>query len=159
MAALLNTLRRIRRCESGAELVEMALAFPLLLLVVLGIMDFGLMFQRYEVLTNAAREGARVAVLPDYQASLQANVNARVQAYISTSFLGGSGTVVVEPVSQATASPGAGLPCMTTVTVTVSYPHNFQFLSGIMGYFGSSLGSRTLFARSSMRAESAAGGC
>ena len=51
--------------------------FPLLLLVMLGIMDFGFLFQRYEVVTTAAREGARVAILPGYQ---DADVRARVNA-------------------------------------------------------------------------------
>ena len=66
MAAL--TRRRARWSdESGAELIEFALSLPiLLLLVVLGIIDFGLLFRRYEVVTNAAREGARVAILPGY---------------------------------------------------------------------------------------------
>ena len=40
--------------------------FPLLLFVILGIVDFGFLFQRMEVVTNAAREGARIAVLPGY---------------------------------------------------------------------------------------------
>ena len=56
----------LRTAERGAELVEFALVFPMLLLVMLGIMDFGFLFQRYEVVTNAAREGARVAILPGY---------------------------------------------------------------------------------------------
>ncbi len=38
----------------------------MLLLIGFGILDFGILFQRYEVITNAAREGARVAVLPGY---------------------------------------------------------------------------------------------
>ena len=54
--------------------------FPMLLLVMLGIMDFGFMFQRYEVLTAAAREGARVAILPGYS---DADVTARVNAYLT----------------------------------------------------------------------------
>ena len=54
--------RRLWRSERGAELVEFALVFPTLLLVMLGIADFGFLFQRYEVITNAAREGARVAI-------------------------------------------------------------------------------------------------
>ena len=33
----------------------------------LGIIDFGFLFQHYEVVTNAAREGARVAILPGYR--------------------------------------------------------------------------------------------
>ena len=54
--------------------------FPTLLLVMLGIIDFGFLFQRYEVVTNAAREGARVAILPGYEASIDANVTARVES-------------------------------------------------------------------------------
>ena len=61
----MNFYRRLA-CDKGAELIEFALVFPLLLLVMFGIMDFGLLFQRYETVTNAAREGARIAVLPDY---------------------------------------------------------------------------------------------
>ena len=49
------------REERGAALVEFALALPLLLVVIAGIVDFGFTFQRYEVVTNAAREGARMA--------------------------------------------------------------------------------------------------
>jgi hypothetical protein len=56
--AAMNLYRRLA-CEKGAELIEFALVFPLLLLVMFGIMDFGLLFQRYETVTNAAREGAR----------------------------------------------------------------------------------------------------
>ena len=64
LMATLNTDRR--QGERGQAIIELALTLPLLLLVVLGVFDFGLMFQRFEVVTNAAREGARVAVLPDY---------------------------------------------------------------------------------------------
>ena len=52
------------RSEAGAELVEFALVLPVLLLVFGGIIDFGLLLQRQQVVTNAAREGARLAVLP-----------------------------------------------------------------------------------------------
>ena len=44
----------------------MVVVLPLLLLVLFGIIDFGFMFQRYVVLTNAAMEGARVGILPGY---------------------------------------------------------------------------------------------
>ena len=45
----------------------MVVVLPLLLLVLFGIIDFGFMFQRYVVLTNAAMEGARVGILPGYR--------------------------------------------------------------------------------------------
>ncbi len=46
--------------ERGAALLELALVLPLLLVVIAGIVDFGFAFQRFEVITNAAREGARL---------------------------------------------------------------------------------------------------
>ena len=72
MATLIR--RRLARYASdkGAELIEMALVLPILLMIFAGIIDFGFMFQRYEVLTNAAREGARMGTLPGYsQADIQ----------------------------------------------------------------------------------------
>ena len=54
-------LRSRIRSERGAELIEFALTLPLLLLLVLGIIEFGFLFQEYEVVTNASREGARLA--------------------------------------------------------------------------------------------------
>ena len=97
--AAMNTVsagRRGRRglltSERGAELVEFALVFPMLLLVMLGIMDFGFLFQRYEVLTAAAREGARIAILPGYT---DADVQARVTAYLTAGGLTQPATVSV----------------------------------------------------------------
>ena len=49
--------RRIAK-RKGQALVELALTLPLILLLILGAMDFGRMFYQKIVLTNAAREGA-----------------------------------------------------------------------------------------------------
>jgi Flp pilus assembly protein TadG len=65
MAALM----RRWRSERGAELVEFALVTPLMLVLIGGIVDFARLFQSYEVVTNAAREGARLAALPGYDAN------------------------------------------------------------------------------------------
>lgn len=48
-------------------LVEMALALPLLALIFLGIIDLGLIVREYQVLQNAAREGARYSAQPENQ--------------------------------------------------------------------------------------------
>ena len=48
-----------RRRERGQSLVETAVVFPILLLLLAATIDFGRVFDAYIVLTNAAREGAR----------------------------------------------------------------------------------------------------
>src|SRR5687767_1364031 len=81
MAATVTRLRNRAADDRGAELIEFALVFPILLLLVAGIADFGFLFQRYEVVTNAAREGARIAVLPSYTV---ADVQQRVTNYLAS---------------------------------------------------------------------------
>lgn len=47
--------------EQGAALIEMAIALPFLLLIAAGIVDLGRLYWEKQVITNAAREGARAA--------------------------------------------------------------------------------------------------
>ena len=68
---------RRRNGERGAELIEFALVFPLLMMVVLGCVDFAFVFHHNEVITNAAREGARVGSLPGYDSHATAAQPAR----------------------------------------------------------------------------------
>src|SRR6185503_7377339 len=55
-------LRRHDRSR-GQALVELALALPVLLLIFMGLFDFGRAVFAYNSLSNAAREGARVAIV------------------------------------------------------------------------------------------------
>jgi Flp pilus assembly protein TadG len=146
------TLRRLRG-ERGAELVEFALTFPLLLLVILGIIDFGFLFQRYEVLTNAAREGARIAALPGYSA---ADVSTRVNQFLAPSGITGAKT---EPLPLE-AIPIASGRCVTQAGVRVSYPHSFMFLGPIVALMGGSgFTDKTLTVEVKMRYEGGALSC
>jgi len=141
--------------ESGAELIEFALVLPLLLLVLLGIIDFGFLFQRYEVVTNAAREGARVAILPGYA---EADVVARVNTYLTAGGLTGPHA---PPVITYPAPISVGGYCAAVTRVTVTYPYTYSFVGGVAAYFGSTaLASRSeLTATSEMRNELPAVGC
>lgn len=47
--------------QDGAVAVEFALIFPILALLVVGIIQFGIMWSEYQVMQGAAREGARCA--------------------------------------------------------------------------------------------------
>lgn len=47
----------------GQSMVELALVLPILLLIVLGLIEFGRAFFIYTVVSNAAREGARFGII------------------------------------------------------------------------------------------------
>lgn len=154
-----STRRNLWKCERGAELVEFAFVFPTLLLVMLGIIDFGFLFQRYEVVTNAAREGARVAILPGYA---DADVTARVNQYLAASGMTAPTTVTVGAPTPVTV----GSQCITVRPVTVGYQSDFMFIGPIVALMNMLNSGATpianpkiLTATSSMRTELAAGAC
>jgi len=130
--------------ERGAELIEMAIALPLLLLVVMGIVDFGFLFQRYLVLTNAAMEGARVAVLPGYSI---ADAQSRATTYATTGGVPGP----VNAVATAVSLPGAGGGTWPGMRITITHEYQYQYIGPIAGLFGGSFSSVTLTAQSTVR--------
>jgi Flp pilus assembly protein TadG len=145
------------RGERGAALVEFAFALPLLLVVLAGIVDFGFVFQRYEVITNAAREGARLASLPGYDSS--AAVDARVRNYVAAglnispvSLLTTSIMPTVTPVDSTVTIAGNSV---SLVTVTVTYNHPYLLLGPVLGLINKTWANQiTLTATSQMRKES-----
>jgi len=48
--------------QNGSALVEFAIVLPLLLILVFGVIEFGVMFYDKAVITNASREGARAGI-------------------------------------------------------------------------------------------------
>ena len=95
--------------ERGSALIEVALTLPLLLLVAVGIFEFGRAYQTWQVLTNAAREGARVAVLPNQPSGA---AQTRVPTYLTSGQLpnAGTATVTVTPTTISiggTTTPGS----------------------------------------------------
>jgi Flp pilus assembly protein TadG len=143
-----KTTRRLRS-EQGAELVEFALVLPLLLFIIMGLVDFGFLFQRFEVVNNAAREGARMAVLPGYAT---ADVTARVQSYVST---GGVPSTTGNPsvsVTNVTIPTGGG-PVMQGKRVQVTYSSAYLFIGPLAGWFGGTFTSANLTAVAIMRDE------
>jgi Flp pilus assembly protein TadG len=148
MAAL---IARLRKNEDGAELIEMAIVLPLLLLLIMGMVDFGFLFQRYVVLTNAAAEGARVASLPGYSA---ADVTARVAAYAANGGVPGT----VNTATAAVTLPGANGGSWPGTEVTVTHVYTYQYVGPIAALFGGGIGGNvTITSRATMRNQVAAG--
>ena len=115
-------LKRFRN-QRGAALLETAITLPLILLVSVSIFEFGRAYQTWQVLTNAAREGARVSVLP---ASTDADVTDAVRNYMKEGKLVGWNSASInlqraEPFGANTAS-----------RITVTYPFNFTVLNPVI---------------------------
>lgn len=109
--------RRSLKDDRGAVAAEFALILPVLLLLVFGIVQLGLTYQRQEAVHAAAREGARVASLPT---TSTAQACAR-----STAALAGTGFTAT-PACSATSD------CSTSsgdvvVTITVSNTIDIPF--------------------------------
>ena len=142
---------RLRRDQRGAALLEMAFTLPLLLLISVGIFEFGRAFEVWQVLTNAAREGARVAVLPGIS---DAMVSARVQQDANAGVLDTGVTPTVTILRNSTISYGSGTASGSTVTVT--YPFRFIVLQSVARLIvnGSTVGAPfTMAASATMRNE------
>jgi Flp pilus assembly protein TadG len=155
----MTALRRRVRSERGAELIEFAMTLPLLLLLVLGIIEFGFLFQEYEVVTNASREGARIAALMPSAGYSTDDVKARVSDYLTASGLEIAQATPAPTVVAAQLPIGATGKCMPAVTVTVNYQHPIPFLGGVMTYFGGSAAAIPLKSVSVMRSEAGSVAC
>jgi Flp pilus assembly protein TadG len=129
--------------DRGAAAVEFVLVLPLLIILVFGIIEFGLYFAQELSVSNAARQGARFAVVPNYGDSGSSSSTCRAilhQVQNAAGTIGMQGADVRVTVSTSstgtacpTASDDAGLggaadvvPCAggqvgDVVTVTVEF--------------------------------------
>jgi Flp pilus assembly protein TadG len=114
------------RGQKGTALIEAAITIPMILLVCVGIFEFGRAYQTWEVLTNAAREGARVACLAGTDDTA---VRARVNQYLT---VGGLTTLAdANIVINRTYSLG-GTTTSTGSLVQVNYPFQFMVLQPVV---------------------------
>jgi Flp pilus assembly protein TadG len=114
---LSNKLRE----ERGLALVETALVILLLLFVTFAMMEYGWLFHRLQQLNNGAREGARIAVLPDKTAG---DATAAVDTLMDNFGITGA-DVTVSPADTGDLESGE------LITVTVEVPVSDIMLTGL----------------------------
>jgi Flp pilus assembly protein TadG len=113
------------RGPAGQALVEFALIVPILLLLVLAIVDFGRAWNVYQVLTDAAREGGRVAVVANPSTTID-SVAAKINTLLDAAGLDtASATKTVTGFRAGTGTPA---------TVSISYPYVLRWLTPFMGW-------------------------
>jgi Flp pilus assembly protein TadG len=113
---------RVERFRSssrrGTTIVEAAFVLPLLLLILLGAIEYGWLFFNVQQVTNAARQGARVAVLPDIS---PAQAQAVITELLERANLNRCGpTVEVGPDPDGIVVPG--YPNRAAVRVRITVP-------------------------------------
>ncbi|NJD57226.1 MAG: pilus assembly protein [Nitrospirae bacterium] len=163
--------------QSGASAVEFAILLPFLVLLVFGIIEFGLLLYNQQVITNASREGARAAIVGHCPGAVgitrktDAEIRQIVTDYcinpndttkkrlITFSNTNNPPATTIDP-SRTDCTPGhevlgvwtggSGMTVGDDVTVTVTYSYTF-LLPTILGFGPTKL----LTAKTVMKMESA----
>ncbi len=118
--------KHFRRRESGQAMVEFALVLPILLAVLCGIIDFGWLYYNQLTLTNAAREGARYAVI-HYDPSVDWKQDAEDRMLSSIAGISSATAIVSDPVEQRiTAQVTADARILTGFTSTIIGKNTLQ---------------------------------
>jgi Flp pilus assembly protein TadG len=138
--------------QRGQALIETALTLPIVLVISISIFEFGRALQVWQLLTNAAREGARVAVLPGATSD---GVKERVLEYMAAGGLQNhnANQVSVNSNAEITMSGNA----VSASQITISYPYSFMVLNPVMQLIapGTDVGTPiTMTASALMRNES-----
>ena len=126
--------------QNGQVLVEFAFVLPILVILVLGIIEFGIVFYNKAMVTNASREGARTGIvlqkdssgncIPVPDSAIEKAVTDYLQAKLIN--FGDGSTSISTTISRngncPDQNPGGG-----DVTVTVSYNHSFLVIPKFLG--------------------------
>ena len=150
MAVSSRRAGRSRRGTEGQGLVEFAVVFPLIVLVLAAIFDFGRAIYAFNTVANAAREGARVAAVdqilmsPDCQETMPvedpANPHWSIQtcAASSATALGIQTSAVTvtyssPPATTLSCSPALHVGCIASVTVNYTWNAITPLIGGLIG--------------------------
>ncbi len=113
------------RCQKGVAAVEFAIILPVLMMIILGIIEFGLLMYDKQVITNASREGARIGISDDVVSD--ADIEAVVDNYVLNNLI-----TFGSPTPPVTTIDRVGMNFGDDLTVTVTYNYDFLILPGFV---------------------------
>jgi Flp pilus assembly protein TadG len=124
----MRILKRIRQ-EEGQGMVEFAMVLPILMAVMLGIVQFGIIFNNYETLTDASRVAARRAATSRFVGDNGASAVTAAKNAASNLNLTNA------QIEISSCAPGT-YPCTTQdwttpgneVTVKLTFPYSIKIL-------------------------------
>jgi len=146
--------RSLKKREKGAAAIEFAILLPLLILLIAGSVEFGLVMFNKQVITNASREAARAGIVIEEDGSRMEPDAVRA---VATNYCQGLLVTFGDSAAALTVDPPSspdGTDRGDPLIVTVSYQYDFLFLKGIRDLFvDGALGDLTLVAQTTMRYE------
>lgn len=136
--------------DNGQAILEFAYVLPFLMIVVLGVIEFGVLFYDQAVVTNASREGARVGIVfqkdteGNYwsEDAMEAEVQQAVQDYLQGRLISfgsspaisttatRSGNVSSEGIDYYDTAPGN----IGKLEVAVDYQHEYLAIPSFLGW-------------------------
>ena len=138
--------------QRGQDLVEFALVVPILILLLFGILQIGLLVMQYNTVANAAREGARYGIIAR-EAPGSGNcgsADATIDTILDAACRIAAG-LDANDVTVTWSKPGGVSPAFGAVNVTVSYPAEVSITPLIEAFGGT--GTFNLSAGSVMQRE------
>lgn len=129
--------KRLVNNQRGAALIETAITIPIILLISVAIFEFGRAYQTWQVVTNASREGARIAVIAG---TSDDDITNAVRSYMTNGALSNAGIAQININRTAPLTIGNGS------QITVNYPFDFIVLNPVIRLVksNSNTGSGTL---------------
>ncbi len=106
-------VQKLLKKRKGQSLVETALVLPVILLILTAIIDFGLLFNHYLIVSNASREGARGASVGKTNEQIRNTVKNVASTLDETKL-----SITITPDGLTDRRAG------TTVTVAVRYQYS-----------------------------------
>jgi Flp pilus assembly protein TadG len=114
--------------HEGTAVVEFALILPVFLVLIFGVLEFGLIMHSKGIITLASREGARYGVVYRVPRQDAGQIQTKVQSYLQGVGVNGPLTITVTGAGGTTGSP---------LGVKVDYTYNYlvlpRFITGLTG--------------------------
>lgn len=157
--------QRIRRSERAQSLAEISILLPVFLILVFGIIDFGMGLRAYIQVAQATREGARFGLLGNQPGSFSAGGSGDCNGSTDTNVVGKVCSTIdgldlsdVDSVTVSCPDGGGTAPCASGDTIEVHASYNYHYITpvkSIINFFsgGNLSDTITVSATSTMRAE------
>jgi len=116
-------LKRTIRNEQGQTMVEFAFVLPILLVMLFGIIQFGVIFNNYVALTDAARAASRKGAVSRNASDPKGDCEATGYA---------AGTNLKNPGTDFVLTCNSSWDIGSDVTVTARYPYDIKLLDWVV---------------------------